>query len=117
MASRQRAREVRDDHRRDAHDRAVAGGALRGLVPRHAARVACEERVHRAPEAEDAAAVGEGRGEALGDDAAVLEDVLESPERELRVVGREADAAIGRVAVRTVVADLATFRTRARSNL
>ena len=106
---RRRTSEVQDDHRCDAHDRAVAGGALRGLVPRRAARVAREERVHRAPEAEDAAAVGEGRGEALGDDATVLEDVLERPERELRVVGREADAAVVRVPVREVVADLAVL--------
>jgi hypothetical protein len=109
-----RAREARDDHGSDAHDGAVAGGALRGLVPGSAARVAAQERAHRAADAVDAAAVGEGRGEAVGDDAAVVEDVLERPERELRVVGGESDAAVARVVVREVVADLAVVRARFR---
>ena len=105
-----RTREVRDDHGGDAHHGAVAGGALRGLVPGSALLVAAQEGAHGAADAVDAAAVGEGRGEAVGDDAAVLEDVLERPERELRVVGGESDAAVIGLAVREVVADLAVLR-------
>ena len=104
-----RTREVRDDHGSDAHDGAVAGGALRGLVPGSALLVAAQEGAHGAADAVDAAAVGEGRGEAVGDDAAVVEDVLERPERELRVVGGESDAAVVGLAVREVVADLAVL--------
>jgi len=104
-----RTRVVRDDHRCDVHHGAVAGGALRSRVPRRTVLVSFEERPHGAAEAVDAAAVGEGGGETVGDDVAVLEDVLERPEGELRVVGREADDAAAGVAVRQVVADLAVL--------
>jgi hypothetical protein len=37
----------------------------------------------------------------------VLKKVLESPERQLRIVGRQADGSMARILVRQVVADLA----------
>src|SRR5215212_3419133 len=97
-------RRVRHEHRRDPHDRAIRCGTTAGFRPARTAADPVLKRRDRLANAEDPVC-RQMPGETSRIESA-LEQVLERPEGQLRVVGWQAHDATALATIRQVVADL-----------